>query len=112
MNAPVREIPPMLRCGLLTTPGVAHAFFTREGGVSRGFYGSLNGGVGSNDDPAAVAENKRRMAVAIGVSATHFLVPYQIHSPDVLEVREPWADRKSTRLNSSHIPLSRMPSSA
>ena len=24
----------------------------------------------------------------------------------------PWADRKSTRLNSSHIPLSRMPSSA
>ena len=26
--------------------------------------------------------------------------------------REPNADRKSTRLNSSHIPLSRMPSSA
>ena len=25
---------------------------------------------------------------------------------------QPWRDRKSTRLNSSHIPLSRMPSSA
>ena len=29
------------------------------------------------------------------------------NTPDVL-----WRDRKSTRLNSSHIPLSRMPSSA
>ena len=29
-----------------------------------------------------------------------------------LDSREPKSDRKSTRLNSSHIPLSRMPSSA
>ena len=26
--------------------------------------------------------------------------------------RKPWEDRKSTRLNSSHLPLTRMPSSA
>ena len=28
------------------------------------------------------------------------------------KIKAEWVDRKSTRLNSSHIPLSRMPSSA
>ena len=32
--------------------------------------------------------------------------------PDVIRAAAPILDRKSTRLNSSHIPLSRMPSSA
>ena len=32
--------------------------------------------------------------------------------PDILECEVKWADRKSTRLNSSHIATSRMPSSA
>ena len=31
---------------------------------------------------------------------------------DTMQVRREQRDRKSTRLNSSHIPLSRMPSSA
>ena len=34
------------------------------------------------------------------------------YGPVTMEVREPDADRKSTRLNSSHIQKSRMPSSA
>ena len=41
---------------LLERPGVRHGFFTRQGGVSTGLYDSLNTGVGSKDDPAAVAE--------------------------------------------------------
>ncbi len=97
MNAPFRETPPMLRCGLLTSPGVSHAFFTREGGVSRGLYASLNGGVGSNDESSAVAENRRRMAGALGVRAANLLVPYQIHSPDVLAVDAPWAPGERPR---------------
>ena len=51
---------------LSAVPGLRHAFFTREGGVSGGIYGSLNGGIGSNDDPALVEENRRRMAEAAG----------------------------------------------
>ena len=47
---------------LAAIPGLRHAFFTREGGVSGGIYEGLNGGLGSNDDPANVAENRRRMA--------------------------------------------------
>lgn len=71
--------------------GVAHAFFTRQGGVSTGVYASLNGGVGSHDDPHAVAENRRRMAEALGVAPTHFLVPFQIHSAEAIAVSAPWA---------------------
>ena len=32
---------------LSAIPGLHHAFFTREGGVSDGIYASLNGGIGS-----------------------------------------------------------------
>lgn len=70
--------------------GAAHAFFTRQGGVSQGVYATLNGGVGSNDDPAAVAENRARMARALGVAPEHFLVPYQIHSAEAQVVSAPW----------------------
>ena len=45
-------------------PGIRHGFFTRAGGVSEGLYESLNGGVGSEDAPAKVAENRARMAAA------------------------------------------------
>jgi polyphenol oxidase len=80
-----------LRSPLLSAvPGLHHAFFTREGGVSTGIYESLNGGVGSQDDPAHVAENRLRMAATLGVAPTHFLTAYQVHSPDVAVASEPW----------------------
>ena len=75
----------------LALPGLAHCFFTRSGGVSTGVYGSLNGGVGSRDEPALVGENRARMARRLGVDAERLLVPYQIHSSDALVVEAPWA---------------------
>ena len=45
-----------------TPAGIRHGFFTRQGGVSRGVYASLNCGLGSRDDPAAVRENRARVA--------------------------------------------------
>lgn len=74
----------------LTRAGIRHAFFTREGGVSSGVYASLNGGIGSNDDPAAVRENRRRMAEHLGVVPEAFLSLYQIHSAIALTVDTPW----------------------
>jgi YfiH family protein len=71
-------------------PGLRHAFFTRDGGVSGGFYESLNGGLGSDDDPANVAENRRRMAEQMGVTPSHFLSAWQIHSPDAVVASGPW----------------------
>jgi hypothetical protein len=86
----------MLASSLLSAvPGLRHAFFTRDGGVSDGIYAALNGGLGSNDDPAHVAENRRRMAEQMGVAPTHLIGVHQIHSPDALVVTGPWpgADR-------------------
>ena len=75
---------------LSAVPGVRHAFFTREGGVSQGIYASLNAGVGSLDDPAHVAENRRRMAEVMGVAPANFLSLYQVHSPEVVIASEAW----------------------
>jgi purine-nucleoside/S-methyl-5'-thioadenosine phosphorylase / adenosine deaminase len=81
----------MVKASTLSLPGVSHAFFTREGGVSEGLYASLNGGTGSVDAPARVAENRARMAAAIGVEPQRFLTAYQIHSPQVVVAETPWA---------------------
>ena len=70
--------------------GVRHGFFTRSGGVSQGVYASLNGGVGSSDNPANVTENRARMAAALDVKPERFLTAYQIHSPDVIVAETPW----------------------
>jgi YfiH family protein len=89
--------PPALKARNLDLPGVRHAFFTREGGVSEGVYGSLNGGVGSRDAPEKVAENRARMAKRVGVAPERLLVPYQIHSADALTVAEPWSPEERPR---------------
>jgi polyphenol oxidase len=75
---------------LSAIPGLRHAFFTREGGVSGGIYASLNGGIGSSDDPANVTENRRRMAEQMGVAPERFLSVYQVHSPDAVVAAGPW----------------------
>jgi len=81
----------MLESPLLSAiPGLHHAFFSREGGVSEGICAGLNGGVGSKDNPAHVAENRRRMAERMHVSPNHFLTVFQIHSPDVAVASAPW----------------------
>lgn len=69
-----------LQASSLTAPGTAHGFFGREGGVSGGVYASLNGGPGSRDEPAAVAENRSRIAEALAPGAALISLS-QIHSP-------------------------------
>lgn len=81
---------PTIHSDTLKAEGVAHAFFTRQGGVSTGVYASLNGGVGSQDDREHVMENRARMAATLGVPAQNLLVPFQIHSADALVVDEIW----------------------
>ena len=78
---------------LKALPGIRHAFFTREGGVSEGIYAGLNGGTGSRDDQDRVAENRARMAASLGVPAGHLLTAWQIHSPDCVVVDTPWDER-------------------
>lgn len=74
--------------------GVPHGFLGRRGGVSTGAVAGLNVGLGSADDPAAVAENRRRAAQAV-LPGAPLVGLYQIHSPDCVTVAETWdeADR-------------------
>jgi YfiH family protein len=87
----------MIEAQTLALDGIRHGFFTREGGVSGGLYASLNGGVGSNDDAAHVAENRARMAAAVGVEPHRFVTAYQIHSPQVVVVETPWTHETRPR---------------
>ena len=68
----------------LLTP-LAHGFLGRRGGVSQGIYAGLNVGLGSDDERAAVIENRRRAIGAVLPNAELVRV-YQIHSPDVVTI--------------------------
>jgi YfiH family protein len=87
--------PPVLTSRRLSSlKGIRHGFFTRQGGVSQGVYESLNMGPGSKDDPAAVAENRRRAAEALGAQPESLATCYQIHSVMARVVETPWGDKR------------------
>ncbi len=69
---------PITAPGLAALTGIRHGFFTRDGGVSKGIYASLNCGLGSNDRRADVIENRRRVTEALG--AKHVMTLYQAHT--------------------------------
>ena len=89
--------PALTSNALSTLGGIRHAFFTRAGGVSAGVYDSLNSGIGSDDAPENVVENRARMAAALRVAPTHLLTAYQVHSPTVVEAERPWSHAERPR---------------
>jgi purine-nucleoside/S-methyl-5'-thioadenosine phosphorylase / adenosine deaminase len=66
-----------------------HGFFTRRGGASSGVFAGLNCGTGSSDQSEAVAINRARVAEAMQVDTTHLVTVSQIHSSDVVTLRQP-----------------------
>lgn len=68
-----------------------HGFFGRKGGVSSDDLASLNCGIGSNDDPVKVAENRRRAVEAVAPAAT-LVALYQTHSATCLTATDAWPD--------------------
>jgi polyphenol oxidase len=86
---------------LLTWPaldasGADAAVTARDGGVSRGPYATLNLSLSVGDDPAAVRENRRRLAAGLGVDPGAFVFARQVHGARVRVVGE--ADRGSGAL--------------
>jgi YfiH family protein len=86
----VRMLDPFVTSNLFALPGIAHGFFTRQGGVSKGIYAALNCGLGSQDDAAAVRENRARVQAHLGASC--LLTAHQVHSATAVVVTGPWAD--------------------
>ena len=81
-------MPPIIKAESLLHPTLTHAFFTRQGGHSTGFYASLNAGRGSHDNPATVEQNLE--TIRLSLAAPHLLTLKQIHSATVLPVTAPW----------------------
>ena len=81
---------PLISPNLSHVAGVAHGFFGRQGGVSRGLYASLNCGFGSDDDEENVRENRGRVAAHLGTSEGNVITVYQVHSADAVVVTAPW----------------------
>lgn len=73
------------------TKTVKHGFSTRLGGVSEGYYASLNLSFTRGDEETCVRENFRRIAGAIGVSCEDMVLSRQTHTTNVRKVTE--ADR-------------------
>lgn len=67
---------------------VHHGFSTRFGGVSRGNCASMNISTTRGDDPAAIKENTRRIASAIGVEPENMVFTHQTHTVNVAVVKE------------------------
>src|SRR5258706_3256404 len=80
----------ILKSANLSVPGIAHGFFGRRGGVSKGIYASLNCGPGSKDSRDDVMENRARATAALAPDAA-LVTLYQVHSAEAVTVTAPWA---------------------
>ncbi|WP_374303080.1 peptidoglycan editing factor PgeF [Paracoccus sp. (in: a-proteobacteria)] len=76
---------------ILTHPnlrGIKHGFFTRKGGASSGLFSGLNCGRRSTDQTEMVALNRARVATAMGVPADALATVKQVHSANVITLRD------------------------
>jgi len=62
---------------------IVHGFSTRLGGVSEGIYASMNLSFTRGDEDAAVHENYRRFAAALGFSERDIVTSDQTHTANV-----------------------------
>ena len=69
-------------------PDIVQAFSTRLGGVSQGIYSSMNLSFTRGDDDAAVHENYRRLAAAVGFEAEDIVTSDQTHTANVRVITE------------------------
>ena len=72
-----------------TFPELGHYVSSRAGGVSQGELGTFNLGLRAGDDPERVWANRRRLALAMGVSLDCLVFPSQTHSINVRRVVGP-----------------------
>lgn len=74
-------VPSLEKTGLVT-----HAFTTRNGGVSREAYDSLNLSILTEDPLENVLENRRRLADVLGFSVGDIVGAWQVHKDNIFQV--------------------------
>ena len=78
----------VIRAAALT--GTQQGFLGRRGGVSQGVCAGLNVGIGSDDDPDAIATN-RALATAAVLPDAALVTVYQVHGAEAVTVGQPFA---------------------
>jgi polyphenol oxidase len=78
---------------MIALPGARAVFSTRQGGVSRTPYDTLNLGILTGDERGAVIENRRRLARHLALTPDRVAMGWQVHGADVKEWTEPVASR-------------------
>lgn len=71
---------------ILENAGVKHGFSTRIGGVSEGYFSSMNLGFKTGDDRERVMRNHQLFARAVGYDETKLVLTDQIHETVVRRV--------------------------
>ena len=69
--------------------GVTAFSTTRHGGRSIGNYGAFNINNYCGDDVSHIAENRRSLAVLLGIEDHHIVMPHQVHGIEVRRVDGP-----------------------
>ncbi len=72
----------------LECPELVHAFSTRMGGVSKGYFSSMNLSFQRGDEAEAVMENHRRLAQAVGYPYEKLVFSNQVHTTKIHKVTE------------------------
>jgi polyphenol oxidase len=93
-NMTASQLVPIRSAMLSQLSGINHGFYGRAGGVSTGIYKSLNAGPGSDDNASHVAENRRRIALDLGVTPDRLMSAYQVHSADAIMVDKPFSGER------------------
>ncbi|HZN88218.1 MAG TPA: polyphenol oxidase family protein [Thermoleophilaceae bacterium] len=93
-----------MNADLVELPGARVLFSTRQGGVSEGPYESLNLGLLTDDEPARVAENRRRVAAAAAVEPERVGMGLQVHGSDLLDWNAPPPERAYAEPGGKELP--------
>lgn len=72
--------------------GIRHFISTRKGGVSSGKYASLNLSENVGDNLEQVLENRKRIAIYLGIEVENLLIPDQCHTNNVKVLTDRWND--------------------
>ena len=67
---------------------VRHAFSTRLGGASKGYFGTMNFSLTRGDNRDDVLENYRRMAQILGTDVSKMVLSHQTHTTNIRLVTE------------------------
>ena len=80
---------------------INHCFFSRNGGLSKGVYRSLNCGNGSKDNKKNIDKNYSLVAKKIKINRKNLLMMNQTHSNKVIIIDN--RNKKFKRFNSDAI---------